>query len=68
MIICAQVQVPSLVDGIRSAELLVGVYGNGQNRPSNSTGGLPDAENTTVDAFVAEGAVSFVDNSMRELA
>ncbi|KDR83451.1 hypothetical protein GALMADRAFT_274898 [Galerina marginata CBS 339.88] len=62
------VQVPSLVDGIRSAELLVGVYGLAENRLGLSMGSLPETDNTTVDAFIVEGVVSFVDNSMRELA
>lgn len=67
MLFSFQVQVPSLVDGIRSAELLVGVYGVGENRPAIATGSLSQTENTTIDAFIADGVVSFVDNSMREL-
>ena len=59
-------QVPSLVDGIRSAELLVGAYGIPESLTPVATGSLGD--NLTVDAFIADGLVSFVDNSMRELA
>ncbi|KAF8974684.1 cyclin-dependent protein kinase inhibitor [Flammula alnicola] len=62
------IQVPSLLDGIRSAELLIGVYGVSENQANLSTGSLSQADNTTVDAFVVDGAVCFVDNSMRELA
>lgn len=55
-------QVPSLVDGIRSAELLVGAYGIPGSLTSVATGSL------AVDALIVDGVVSFVDNSMRELA
>ena len=65
-----QTEVPSLVDGIRSAELLVGVYGVAGKRISLSTGVLSDSDSSavTVDAIVSNGTVSFIDNSMRELA
>ena len=59
-------QVPSLVDGIHSAELLVGAYGISGSLTSAATGSLGD--NSIVDAFIVDGLVSFVDNSMRELA
>ena len=64
---CLQTQVPSLVDGIRSAELLVGVYGVAGNRASLAASVLFESDNTTVDAIISDGVVSFVDNSMREL-
>jgi CDK inhibitor PHO81 len=60
------VQVPSLVDGIHSAELLVGAYGIFGSLASVATGSFRDS--SIVDAFIVDGVVSFVDNSMRELA
>ncbi|KAF9482025.1 hypothetical protein BDN70DRAFT_488230 [Pholiota conissans] len=64
------IEVPSLVDGIRSAELLIGVYGVADKRINHGTGLLSEGDNSavTVDAFIVDGAVSFIDNSMRELA
>jgi len=59
-------QVPSLIDGIRSAELLVGVYGT---IPGAGPSGLSiEQDNTMFDAIVSDDVMSFIDNSMREMA
>jgi CDK inhibitor PHO81 len=60
-----QVQVPSLIHGVRNAGLLVGTHG-----ASDLFGGLTvtsGAEATPVDAFFGDGKVVFIDHSMQEL-
>jgi len=54
-----------LTDGIRSSELIVGVYGTQQTLAS-LRGGSPvvESEGGTVDAFLSDGVISFVDQSM----
>jgi len=62
------VQVPSLTDGIRSSELIVGVYGAQQTLASLRGGSLVvESEGGNVDAFLSDGVISFVDRSMRAL-
>lgn len=63
-----KVQVPSLIDGIRSAELIVGVYGTSQTLTSLKTGSMLENDGSTVDAFIADGVITFLDRSLRELA
>jgi len=63
-----KVKVPSLIDGIRSAELIVGVYGTSQTLMSLRAGSTVDNDGSIADAFVADGVVNFLDRSMRELA
>ncbi|KAF8165070.1 cyclin-dependent protein kinase inhibitor [Crassisporium funariophilum] len=60
-------QVPSLVDAIRSAELLVGVYGGTEKLVEGNTEFLSQGDHNLVDAFVKDGIVSFLDHSLREL-
>jgi len=57
------VQVPSLADGIRSSELIVGVYGAEQTLASL---GVPESDSDAVDAFFADGVIRFIDRSKRE--
>ncbi|KAJ7233137.1 cyclin-dependent protein kinase inhibitor [Mycena haematopus] len=58
-------RVPSLIDGIRNAGLLVGINGASEiSEPLTSASAL---EGTPVDAFVRDGMVFYVDHSMREL-
>lgn len=58
-------QVPSLIDGIRNAGLLIGIHGASEHsEPLTSASAI---EGTPVDAFVREGMVFYVDHSMREL-
>ncbi|KAJ7688424.1 cyclin-dependent protein kinase inhibitor [Mycena rosella] len=58
-------QVPSLIDGIRNAGLLIGIHGASQHsEPLTSASAI---EGTPVDAFVRDGTVFYVDHSMREL-
>jgi len=60
------VQVPSLIQGIRNAGLLVGIHG-----ASEKFGGLttatPSLEGTPVDALFGDGKVTFVGHSMQEM-
>lgn len=55
---------PSLADGIRSSELIVGVYGAEQTLASLR--GAPESESAVVDAFIIDGIISFIDRSERE--
>ncbi|KAF9534972.1 cyclin-dependent protein kinase inhibitor [Crepidotus variabilis] len=61
------VQVPSLIEGIRGAELLVGVYGAAQAQALLRGNSHPDSDSSTVDASICDSVVNFVDRSMREL-
>lgn len=62
-----QIQVPSLADGIRSSELIVGVYGAEQTLASLGGGSsLPECESGAVDAFFVDGVIRFLDRSKRE--
>lgn len=62
-----QLQVPSLADGIRSSELIVGVYGAEQTLASLRGGcSPPEGEGGAVDAFIVNGVISFIDRSQRE--
>jgi CDK inhibitor PHO81 len=56
-----QVQVPSLIDGIRNAGLLVGVYGETSSLESLVT--ASSVPQTPVDASLSQGAVVFLDRS-----
>ncbi|KAF8897214.1 hypothetical protein BD779DRAFT_1489617 [Infundibulicybe gibba] len=58
-------QVPSLIDGIRSAGLLVGFHGSPENPTPQFTPSGLDA--SSADAFLGDGMVTFVDHSLREL-
>ncbi|KAJ6539036.1 cyclin-dependent protein kinase inhibitor [Mycena capillaripes] len=58
-------QVPSLIDGIRNAGLLIGI--NGASEVSEPLTSASAIEGTPVDAFVRDGMVFYVDHSMREL-
>ncbi|KAF8211453.1 cyclin-dependent protein kinase inhibitor [Mycena galopus ATCC 62051] len=58
-------QVPSLIDGIRNAGLLIGI--NGASEISEPLTSVSAIEGTPVDAFVRDGMVFYVDHSMREL-
>ncbi|KAJ7638577.1 cyclin-dependent protein kinase inhibitor [Roridomyces roridus] len=58
-------QVPSLIDGIRNAGLLIGI--NGASDSSEPLTSASPIEGTPVDAFVRDGMVFYVDHSMREL-
>ncbi|KAJ7781570.1 cyclin-dependent protein kinase inhibitor [Mycena metata] len=58
-------QVPSLIDGIRNAGLLIGI--NGASEISEPLTSASVIEGTPVDAFVRDGMVFYVDHSMREL-
>ncbi|KAJ6627519.1 cyclin-dependent protein kinase inhibitor [Mycena sp. CBHHK59/15] len=58
-------QVPSLIDGIRNAGLLIGI--NGASETSEPLTSSSAIEGTPVDAFVRDGMVFYVDHSMREL-
>ncbi|CAA7260261.1 unnamed protein product [Cyclocybe aegerita] len=60
-------QVPSLVHGIRSAELLVGVYGTSEGLSALNAGPALGNDAATVDAAIVGGVVSFADRSTREL-
>jgi len=61
------VQVPSLADGIRSSELIVGVYG-AEHTLASLRGGCspPESESGAVDAFIINGVISFIDRSQRD--
>jgi len=60
-------QVPSLADGIRSSELIVGVYGSAQTLTSLRGGSsAPEGESGAVDALFSDGVISFIDRSKRE--
>ncbi|KAJ7162538.1 cyclin-dependent protein kinase inhibitor [Mycena crocata] len=58
-------QVPSLIDGIRNAGLIIGI--NGASEKSAPLTSASAIEGTPVDAFVRDGIVFYVDHSMREL-
>ncbi|PPR02469.1 hypothetical protein CVT24_002018 [Panaeolus cyanescens] len=62
------IQVPSITDGIRSAELLIGVYGS-ESDLSESTGNAPfsDATNSSFDFVIRDGTFSFLGHSIRDL-
>jgi hypothetical protein len=61
-----QVQVPSLVDGIRNVELLVGVHGASSEKLVQ--GSTTDSDYSLADASIHDGVISFVDYSRREVA
>jgi len=63
-----QVEVPSLVDGIRSVELLVGVHGASEKLVRGNTGITSDGDYSLVDASVHDGVIAFVDCSIRGVA
>ena len=64
-----QVQVPSLVDGIRNVELLVGVHGaSSEKLVQGNTSVTSDGDYSLVDASIHDGVISFVDYSRREVA
>lgn len=52
-------QVPSLIQGIRDAGLLVGVHG----APSPSNVIIHSSENTHVDAYIRDGTVVYMERS-----
>ncbi|KAJ7667694.1 cyclin-dependent protein kinase inhibitor [Mycena polygramma] len=58
-------QVPSLIDGVRTAGLLIGI--NGASVVSEPLTSASAIEGTPVDAFVRDGVSYFLDHSMREL-
>lgn len=60
-----QIKVPSLIQGIRNAGLLVGVYGGSDTSASLIT--ASGIEGSPVDAFLKDGIVVYTDLSMREL-
>lgn len=55
-------QVPSLIQGIRDAGLLVGIHGG------QATSGIPvcSTEGAQVDAYIRDGTVTYMDNSAGE--
>ncbi|KAF7331871.1 Cyclin-dependent protein kinase inhibitor [Mycena kentingensis (nom. inval.)] len=59
-------QVPSLIDGIRNAGLLIGVIGASE-RTEPLTLGNSGIDGTPVDAFVRDKTVHYTDHSGREL-
>ncbi|KAF8639626.1 hypothetical protein AX17_000891 [Amanita inopinata Kibby_2008] len=58
------VKVPSLIQGIRNAGLLVGVHGKADDCVKLITASQIDG--TPVDAYITEGMVVFVDHGMKE--
>lgn len=58
------IRVPSVVDGIRSAELIVGVLGSPETVSQLASA---DGEAPAVDAYFDKGTVSFVDRSVRDM-
>ncbi|KAJ7228963.1 cyclin-dependent protein kinase inhibitor [Mycena pura] len=58
-------QVPSLIDGVRNAGLLIGINGATESSEPLTTASV--FEGTPVDAFVRDGMVFYVDHSSREL-
>jgi len=54
------VEVPSLVDGIRSVELLVGVHGASEKKVHGNTGFMSDSDLSLADASIHDGVISFV--------
>ena len=64
-----KVQVPSLVDGIRNVELLVGVHGaSSEKLVQGNTSLMSDGDYNLADASIHDGVISFVDYSRREVA
>jgi hypothetical protein len=64
-----QVQVPSLVDGIRNVELLVGVHGATSEKLVQGNSNVTyDGDYSLADASILDGVISFVDYSRREVA
>ncbi|CAK5276058.1 unnamed protein product [Mycena citricolor] len=59
------IQVPSLIDGIRNAGLLIGI--NGASDKTDALTTASHIEGTPVDGFVRDGKVVYVDHSSREL-
>lgn len=59
-----QIRVPSTVDGIRSAELIVGVLGSPEKFSQLTS---DDNERHAVDAYFDDGIVSFIDRSTKDL-
>lgn len=59
---------PSLVDGIRSVGLLVGVYGASEKLTQGNAGVMSDGDYSVVDASIRDGVICFVDYSIREMA
>lgn len=57
-------QVPSLIDGIRNAGLLVGAHGEARTLERLNT--TSDIDGTPVDASLGEGKVVFTDRSVQE--
>jgi CDK inhibitor PHO81 len=63
------VQVPSLIDGIRNVELLVGVHGaTSEELVQENTSVTSDGDYSLADASIHDGVISFVDYSRREVA
>ena len=58
-----QTKVPSLVQGVKDSGLLLGVYGRRAQTEALSKSTTPDA--ILVDAFYADGVMSFMDHSSR---
>lgn len=58
------IRVPSTVDGIRSAELIVGVLGSPEKFSQLTS---DDNERHAVDAYFDDGIVSFIDRSTKDL-
>ncbi|KAJ7068001.1 hypothetical protein C8F01DRAFT_585539 [Mycena amicta] len=59
-------QVPSLIDGVRNAGLLIGIIGASE-LSEHLTSATPGIDGTPVDAFVRDKMVFYVDHSGREL-
>ena len=51
---------PSLADGIRSVELLVGIHGASENLVQGNTGVMSDGDSGLADASIHDGVISFV--------
>lgn len=51
---------PSLVDGIRSLELVVGVHGASKKLVHGNTGFMSDTDSSLADASIHDGVISFV--------
>lgn len=59
-------QVPSLIHGIKNVGLLVGIHGTSE-RSVPITTSIPGADANTVDAYLSDGVVVYVDHATQEV-
>jgi CDK inhibitor PHO81 len=61
----SQLQVPSLIHGIRNVGLLVGIHK--VTSTSSKLTKISDFDGTPIDAYGNEGVITFIDHSMGDI-